>query len=271
MTTATTATASSDTGTGTGSARLLPEFRMTGNGFRTLVRTQARLLRREPAIVLSGVVLPVALIIVFGFIPAFGKPAASLGGRSTLDVYVPTFAMLSSVLTGLTALPVTFADLRERGVLRRLAVSPVPAAGLLAAQVTVLATAAAATAASVVLIGVAGFGASLPANLPVMLASYLLGTTALLSLGLVISALAPSAGVATGFGVPTMILNFFFAGVYVPLQTLPHVLRTISGFIPYGAIVDTWSGTGAAWQHLTVLAGYTVVGALVAARVFKWE
>jgi ABC-2 type transport system permease protein len=264
-------TAATTTATAAAASRLLPEFRMTGNGFRTLVRTQARLLRREPAIVLSGVVLPVALIVVFGLIPSFGKPAASLGGKTTLDVYVPTFAMLSSVLTALTALPVSFADLRERGVLRRLAVSPVPAAGLLAAQVTVLATAAAATAASVVLIGVVGFGASLPAHPLLMLASYLLGTTALLSIGLVISALAPSAGVATGFGVPAMIVNFFFAGVYVPLQQLPPLLRTISEFVPYGAIVDTWSGTGAAWQHLLVLAAYTVVGALAAARVFKWE
>lgn len=253
------------------SPRLLPEFRMTGNGFRTLVRTQARLMRREPAVVLSGIVLPVALIIVFGTIPAFGKPSAALGGKSTLDVYVPTFAMLSSVLTAFTALPVMFADLRERGVLRRLAVSPVPAAGLLAAQVTVIAATAAATAASVVLIGVVGFGASLPAHPLVMLASYVLGTTALLALGLLIAALAPSAGVATAFGVPTMILNFFFAGVYVPLQQLPHALRAVSGFVPYGAIVDTWSGTGAAWQHLAALAGYTVVGAVAAARVFKWE
>ena len=255
----------------TASPRLLPEFRMTGNGFRTLMRTQARLLRREPAIVLSGIALPVVLIIVFGAIPAFGKPSASLGGKTTLDVYVPTFAMLSSVLTAFTALPVSFADLRERGVLRRLAVSPVPAAGLLAAQVTVIAATAAATAAAVVLIGVVGFGATLPANPALMLASYVLGTTALLALGLLISALAPSAGVATAFGVPTMILNFFFAGVYVPLQSMPHVLRDLSGFVPYGAIVDTWSGSGAAWQHLAVLAGYTVVGALAAARVFKWE
>jgi ABC-2 type transport system permease protein len=160
--------------------------------------------------------------------------------------------------------------MRERGVLRRLAVSPVPAAGLLAAQVTVIATTAAATALSVVAIGV-GFGASLPAHLALMMASYVLGTTALLALGLVIAALAPTVGVATGFGVPAMILNFFFAGVYVPLQSLPQVFRTISGFVPYGAIVDTWSGSGAAWQHLLVLAGYTVVGAVVAARVFKWE
>jgi ABC-2 type transport system permease protein len=253
------------------SSRLLPEFRMTGKGFRTLVRTQARLLWREPAVVLSGIALPVVLITVFGFIPAFGKPAASLGGRSTLDTYVPTFAMLSSVLTAFTALPVSFADLRERGVLRRLSVSPVPAAGLLAAQVTVLAAVAAATATAVVLIGVVGFGAAVPGNPVLMLASYVLGTTALLAIGLLIAALAPSAGVATGFGVPTMIVNFFFAGVYVPLRQLPHVLRTISGFVPYGAIVDTWSGTGAAWQHLAVLAGYTAVGAVAAARVFKWE
>lgn len=248
----------------------MPEFRMTGTGFRTLVRTQARLMRREPAVVLSGVVLPVALIVVFGAIPAFGKPSASLGGRSTLDVYVPTFAMLSSVLTAFTALPVMFADMRERGVLRRLAVSPVPAAGLLAAQVTVIATTAAATAVTVVVIGVAS-GASLPAHLALMPASYVLGTTALLALGLVIAALAPTVGAATGVGVPTMILNFFFAGVYVPLRTMPHLVRTLSGFVPFGAIVDIWSGSGAAWQHLTVLAGYTVAGAVAAARVFKWE
>ncbi|NUP47589.1 MAG: ABC transporter permease [Catenulispora sp.] len=251
--------------------RLLPEFRMTGNGFRTLVRTQAKLLSREPTVVLAGVVLPVALIVVFGLVPSFTKPAANLGGKTTLDVYVPTFAMLSSVLTALTALPVTFADLRERGVLRRLAVSPVPAAGLLAAQVTVLVAAAASTATLVVLIGTVGFGAELPVNLGLMLASYVLGTTALISLGLLIAAKAPAAGVATGFGVPTMIVNFFFAGVYVPLQQLPHLLRTVSGFVPYGAIVDTWSGSGAAWQHLLVLAGYTVVGSLAAARFFKWE
>jgi ABC-2 type transport system permease protein len=257
--------------TSTFPTRLLPEFRMTGNGFRTLVRIQARLLMREPAVVLSGIVLPLALITVFGAVPAFSEPSASLGGKSTLDVYVPTFAMLSSVLTALTSLPVTFADLRERGVLRRLAASPVPAAGLLAAHVTVIATAAAATAAGVVLIGTVGFGATLPANGALMLASYVLGTTALLSLGLLIAANAPSAGIATGFGVPTMIVNFFFAGVYVPLEQLPHALRTISGFVPYGAIVDTWSGTGAAWQHLLVLAAYTVVGSLAAARFFKWE
>ncbi|NUR30193.1 MAG: ABC transporter permease [Catenulispora sp.] len=257
--------------TPTFAARLLPEFRMTGNGFRTVVRTQARLLWREPAVLLSGVFLPLALITVFGAIPAFSQPSASLGGRSTLDVYVPTFAMLSSVLTALTALPVTFADLRERGVLRRLAVSPVPAAGLLAAHVTVIATAAASTAAGVVLIGTVGFGAALPADPALMLASHVLGTTALLSLGLLIAAKAPSAGIATGIGVPTMIVNFFFAGVYVPLQQLPQVLRTVSGFVPYGAIVDTWSGTGAAWQHLLVLGAYTIVGSLAAARFFKWE
>jgi ABC-2 type transport system permease protein len=257
--------------TGQRRPRILPTFTMTGAGFRTLVRNQARLLWREPAVVLSAVVLPLALIVVFGTIPAFSKPDPHLGGRSTLDVYVPTFAMLSSVLTALTALPVTFADLRERGVLRRLSVSPVPAAGLLAAQLTVIASAAAATAALVAAIGILGFGAAVPAHLGVVLASYLLGTTALLSIGLVIAAFAPSAGVATGLGVPIMILNFFFAGVYVPLQQLPQALRTISGFVPYGAVVDTWSGTGAAWQHLTVLAAYTIVGSLAAARFFKWE
>ena len=254
----------------TRSTRLLPEFRMTRHGFRALVRVQARLLWREPHVVLSATVLPLALIIVFGIVPALNSPNESLGGRTTLEVYVPTFAMIASVLTALTGMPVLFADLRERGVLRRLSASPVPAAGLLLAQMTVITATSATSALLVTLIGV-GFGASLPVNVGLMLASYLLGTTALLAIGLVISAVARTAGAASAFGVPAMIINFFFAGVYVPLQALPHIFQTISGFLPYGAIVDTWSGTGAAWQHLAVLTGYTIIGVPVAARFFKWE
>ena len=32
-----------------------------------------------------------------------------------------------------------------------------------------------------------------------------------------------------------------------------------------------WAGPGALWQHLLVLAAYTVVGGLAAARLFRWE
>ena len=57
-----------------------------------------------------------------------------------------------------------------------------------------------------------------------------------------------------------MIVNFFFAGVYVPLQQLPPRCAPSAAS---SRTVPSWTpgpGTGAAWQHLLVLAGYTVAG-----------
>ena len=240
-------------------------------GFSTLVRTQARLLSREPAVVAFGIGLPFLMLIVFGNVPAFTTPQHDLGGKTVLDVYLPTLTVLSPIILAVTALPSTIADLREHGVLRRMSVSPVPAGGVLAAQVTVIMGAAAVVAALVSVLGLTVFGASAPAHPLTMLGAYVLGCAAVLGVGLVVAAIAPTAGAASGMAVPMMIVNFFFGGVYFPVEQMSHPLATIGGYVPFGAMVDTWSGRGPAWQHLLVLAAYAVAGSALAAKVFKWE
>jgi ABC-2 type transport system permease protein len=240
-------------------------------GYTTLVRTQARLLMREPKVAIFGLGLPLVLLTIFGNIPSFGDPHADLGGRTTLDAFLPTLVVLSPVILAVSALPISIAELREHGVLRRMAVSPVPATGVLAAQVTVLMSLAAGAAALVAALGTWGFGGTAPAHPATMIAAYVLGCAAILGLGLMVAALAPNAGAASGLAIPMMIVNFFFGGLYTPVETLPHPLATIGQYVPFGAMVYTWSGLGHAWQHLAVLAGYAVVGGVVAARTFRWE
>ncbi|WP_035848525.1 ABC transporter permease [Kitasatospora azatica] len=243
---------------------------MPRRGFRTLTVTQAKLLLREPA-ALVWLGLPVLLVVVFGNIPAFQTAAAGLGGKRVIDVYVPTLAAMVPLFLACTALPMTMAGFREKDVLRRLSVSPVPAAGMLAALVTVIAGLAAAGVAVIVAIGALAFDVSTPANPGAVIASFLLGGTAVLSLGLVIAARARTGGAASALGVPLMILNFFASGLYFPVVQMPHALQRVCEFIPFGAVMDAWSGHGALWQHLLVLAGYTVAGSLLAARTFRWE
>jgi ABC-2 type transport system permease protein len=52
---------------------------------------------------------------------------------------------------------------------------------------------------------------------------------------------------------------------------MPHIMQTVGEYVPFGAVMDAWSGTGALWQHLAVLAGYTVLGGLASAKLFRWE
>ena len=240
-------------------------------GYTMLVRTQARLLLREPKVAIFGLGLPLVLLTIFGNIPAFSDGHADLGGKTTLDAFLPTLVVLSPVILAVSALPISLAELREHGVLRRMAVSPVPASGVLAAQVTVLMSTAVCAAAVVAALGTQGFGAKAPAHPVTMIAAYVLGCAAIVGLGLMVAAIAPTAGAASGIAIPIMIVNFFFGGLYTPVETLPHVLATIGQYVPFGAMVYTWSGHGQTWQHLAVLAGYAVIGGVVAARTFKWE
>jgi len=251
-------------------ARVRPRRRLTARGFRALIGMHVRLLFREPGVAII-VLLPVVLLVIFGTIPGTKQPQADLGGRSVLDVYVPTIAAMVPLMLACTGLPTAMASLRERNALRRFSVSPVPPGGMLAALVAVLSSMALVGVLLVVVLGLAVFGAKAPANLGAVISAFVLGFAAVMAMGMIAAALATSSGMATGMGTPFMILNFFFSGLYVPVAQLPHTFQTIGEFVPFGAVMDAWSGQGVLWQHLAVLAGYTVFGSLLSAKLFRWE
>ena len=244
--------------------------RLTPQGFRALLSMQFKLLRREPGATVM-VVLPVVILIIFGCISGTKKPQADLGGRSVLDVYVPTIAAMVPLMVACSGLPTAMAAFRERNALRRFQVSPVPPGGMLAALVAVMSALAAVGVAIVLVLGFAVFGARTPANPGAVVSSFILGFTAVMAVGMIAAAVAPTSGMAAGLALPFMILNFFFSGLYTPVAVLPHVFQTIGQYIPFGAVMDSWSGYGDLWQHLAVLAGYTVLGSLVSAKLFRWE
>ena len=251
-------------------APVRPVVGMTRQGFTRLTVTQAKLLFREPA-ALIWLIVPVVLVLVLGSIPGFRTPQAALGGQRVIDVYVPTFASMVPLFLALTALPATLASYREKDVLRRLSVSPVPASGVLGALVTVIAGLAVAGAGLVAAVGALVFQVSAPAHLGAVLAGFVLGGAAVLALGLMVAARARTAAAASGLGVPLMVLNFFASGLYFPVAELPHAWQQVCAAIPFGAVNAIWAGHGVLWQHLVVLVGWTVAGGLAAVRLFRWE
>jgi ABC-2 type transport system permease protein len=252
-------------------APLIPAFRMTPRGFRALIALHARLLFRDPGAAFIAI-LPLGLLLIFGNVPSFrDTPQKALGGRTVLDVFVPTFAAMVPLMLALTVLPGRMAMLREKNTLRRFKVSPVPPAGMLAALLVFVAALSAAGVALVAGLGVGVFGATIPSGLGTVAAAFVLGSAAVLALGLVIAAVAPTEGSANGFGAPVMIVNFFFSGLYFPVAQMPHWLQKLGEFIPFGAVMDAWSGEGVLWRHLVVLGGYTLLGGIAAVRLFRWE
>ena len=129
--------------------------------------------------------------------------------------------------------------------------------------------------AGILTVGRLGFGVALPGQPAGFLVTYVLAATAMLGLGMLIAALAPTGRSAGVIGTMLFFPLMFFAGLWIPRATMPASLRLISDFTPLGAAVqalqDSMRGS---WPHppgLAVLAGYAVVFTVAAARFFRWD
>ena len=110
-----------------------------------------------------------------------------------------------------------------------------------------------------------------------VLVSFVLACLSFFSLGFVIAGLPPTARVAQVMGMVLFYPMLFLSGAAIPLQEMPQAIRSLSKFLPLTHVVTLLQGLwfGAPWSdHVTevlVLVGTLIVGALIAARTFRWE
>ena len=241
--------------------------------FRTLAATELRLFLRDRATLLLSLALPTLILLLLATIPALREPTEFLDGRSFVDYFVPSLLAMSVALLGVQALPTGLATYREKGILRRLSATPARPIALLVAQLVINLGAAVVAAAAMVLVAGLVLGTPLPAHPLGFVTAFLLGTSAVFALGLVVAAIAPRARVATGIGTIAFLLVMFFAGVYLPKFLFPDIVLRIGEYVPPGvtAMDDAWYGTGPQPLQLVVMAAVAVGGSLVAARLFRWE
>ncbi|MEU8383128.1 ABC transporter permease [Streptosporangium sp. NPDC048865] len=240
-----------------------------------LTKAEIKLCVREKTGPLWGVGFPLILLIILGNVPSLREPVEAGGGMTYFDLYVPVIILFNLAILALAALPTILAGYRENGVLRRMRTTPIGPARVLAAQL--VANLSIALVAVVLFLAVArlGFGIPLPRNPAGFAVGWSFATAALLSIGLLITALAPGRGPATAIGTVLFFPMMFFAGLWVPIALMPPLLRDISHYTPLGAgmqvFQDAYQGGFPSAQPLLTLAGYAVVCAAVAVRWFRWE
>ena len=241
---------------------------------RAMLASEARLLARNPGVVIWTAILPVAAAIVLAAIPAVRKPSKDLGGLSFYHVYQPILILFAITLLAVQALPDVLTRYREMGVLKRLRTTPASPALLLSAQLalTLVASPGCTTLMTVV---PALIGASWPDDAGGFLLSYFLAAWALLGLGLLIASLFNNPKLAAGFGTVLFFGLQFFAGLWLQRPQMPTWLRHISDFTPSGAgvqaLTDSAVGHWPKLVHLLVLAVWGASTSALSTRLFSWE
>lgn len=239
----------------------------------TLTRTEARLYLRDPLNAVLGIALPAVILLGLGAVPALREPTEVTGGVPFTHYFAAPLLAISLALTGLQVLPTTLATYRERGMLRRYSATPMSPLSVLLVQLMVNLAAAAVATVVLLIVAVGALGVPAPRHPLGFVVAFVVGTSAVFALGLLIAALAPRAKVATGIGSLAFLVANFFAGVYLPAFLLPDAVVAIGRFVPpgIGALADAWIGAGPDPLVLGVMALIAVAATGAAARLFRWE
>ena len=197
---------------------------------------------------------------------------------SYIDFFVPGILAMSLMNSGVIGLSTAFVSYRERGILRRIKVTPFPLPAFILARV--VSQLIVAVAQSLILIGLARFvfGLDVRGNWLLILGVILLGALAFLAIGFAISGFARNAETAASYANLITFPMLFLSGVFFGIESAPAWLQPITRVLPLAYLVDALrepmtrgEGLTAIWLDLLVLVATFAVGMAVAVRFFRWE
>ena len=234
---------------------------------RMLTLTEAKLLMREPLALFWGLAFPMVLLAVMGL------SSSDIDGLPLVAVYEPIVIAFIAVTFGIQGVPVQVASYREGRILRRLATTPAGPVRVIGAQLIVSLTVVLLATAGVLAVGRLGFAVPLPRQSVGFAMVAVLAATAMLALGMLIAAVAPTARSAGAAGTVLFFPLMYFAGLWTP--RLSPTARHVGEFTPLGAATQALRDSMAgAWPHplpLAVLGACTLACSVAAARLFRWE
>lgn len=234
---------------------------------RTLVVLEAKLYIRDPYTLFFALLLPTVLILIFGTIYG-NEPKTRYGGYGTVDVSVPAYTAMILATVGLVSLPVHLASLRERGILRRLTVTPVHWLQLLAAELITTLVLTTLGMAFLLVVAHLVYHLRFGGDLSSVVLAYLLSATAMFSLGFALGTLVPTATAAQIVGMVALYPMIFLTGAAMPRELLPERVHQIARYLPLDPIVQllraTWAGEAISnhWANVLTLLALTVASSL---------
>lgn len=234
--------------------------------FATTLKTDLALALRNPDMILFGIVFPIGVMLLLGFVSGPGAAALDFGG-------VAAFGICAS---GLMGLPLTISDYRHRKVLKRIRITPASPAAMLLSQVAVQCCYVLVSSGAVFLIASSAFGVRVAS--PGAFAAYFALTAAsTFGVGLVVASLSPSMKVANSVASLLYFPTIFLSGASIPFEIFPGPLQAAAQALPMtqgikllkSAVVG--SPADGALVPIVVLAAVAIASYTVAVRFFKWD
>jgi imidazolonepropionase-like amidohydrolase/ABC-type multidrug transport system permease subunit len=236
-----------------------------------LIRAQLTEIGRSKTALFWMTAFPIGFLLLFGFVMARGDARAA----AFLMPGLLTTTLMSGALFGV-ALPLV--QQRETGLLRRLRVTPVPAAAVAIAHgASAIVTG---FISLVVLMTLARllFGARMAGSWPTLITAYLCGACALVPMGMLVGSTARDIRTAPAIANLLFFPMMFLSGSAMPFAVLPEGVQRFARLLPTTYLNETYSGVIVRGEGLTTLVGSLAVlmaigavGIVLTSMLFRWE
>jgi ABC-2 type transport system permease protein len=214
-----------------------------------------------------------------------GPPALAFQARSVdsssltyIDFLLPGILALSIMISAVIGLSTVLVNWRQRGILRRLKLTPIPLAEFFAARITASLVVAVMQVVVLLAFGRLVFGIHISSTAWAAVPVALAGCLCFLAMGFAIGSVVSNP--ETGDAVSNVITNpmMFLSGTFFPVAAMPSFVQAIARVLPLYYMANGLRDTtvrGLSLTHVApdigVLLAATAVLALVALRSFRWE
>jgi ABC-2 type transport system permease protein len=182
-----------------------------------------------------------------------------------------------AIATGFAGLSIMLVIRRESGILKRLRATPLPAWAYVVALLCTTLIAYALEAFCMLLIGRLYFHTH-PHNLISLALALMLGAAAFTALGLALTVVIKSSEGSSAVVNAIYLPLSFISGAFFAPHSFPAFLKAIANALPLVYVIRLVRDIALRDQHiwnrpgdLAIIAAWGLVGAVVAARRFRWE
>jgi ABC-2 type transport system permease protein len=195
-----------------------------------------------------------------------------------LDFLVPGIAALMILSSNLNGVAAQISSWRERGVLRRMKLTGLPASTFIAAQITARTILNITQSILVLGVGIFLLGAQMNGNWLLLLFYLILGILVFMSLGFLVANMAKTPEHASPIAGFISFPMFFLGGIFFPITNMPEFLQPVVMAIPISHLANVLRevmNIGATMGELilptAILVAWFLVCFTLASKTFKWE
>jgi ABC-2 type transport system permease protein len=197
---------------------------------------------------------------------------------SYIDWFIPGILGMSLMNSGIIGIATAFVSFREKGILRRIKVTPFALWKFILARIVAALVLSLATSGILIGLGWMIWDLTIRGNALLILLSLIVVSMSMLAIGYAIAAVSRNTETAASYANMITFPMMFLSGVFFPLGSMPSWLQPLINIMPLKYGVEALrqpmlygKGMGAIWQDLIILAAIFVVCMAFAIRFFKWD